>query len=100
MFTFPVGFALPIILYFLTRRLPKSYWISKIYPVMILSGGIYWAPYNIAYIWPALLSAWYSIVYICRQYLAFWLKYNYIFSAGFSSAIVIAVVITFFAVYY
>lgn len=41
---FPVGFALPIVLYLLTRRLPRSHWVSKIHPVMILSGGIHWAP--------------------------------------------------------
>lgn len=100
MSAFPVGFALPIILYFLTRRLPKSHWISKIHPVMILSGGVHWAPYNIAYIWPALLPAWYSMIYIRRRYLSFWSKYNYILSAGFSSAIAIAGVIIFFAVHY
>ncbi|KAL1863148.1 hypothetical protein Daus18300_008141 [Diaporthe australafricana] len=100
MSAFPVGFALPIVLYLLTRRLPRSHWVSKIHPVMILSGGIHWAPYNIAYIWPALLPAWYSMVYIRRRYLSFWSKYNYILSAGFSSAIAIAGVIIFFAVHY
>ncbi|KAK2601259.1 hypothetical protein N8I77_010722 [Diaporthe amygdali] len=97
---FPVGFALPIVLYFVTKRLPKSHWISKIHPVMVLSGGVHWAPYNIAYIWPALLPAWFSMVFIRRRYLAFWSKYNYILSAGFSSAIAIAGVIIFFAVHY
>ncbi|KAK2028611.1 OPT oligopeptide transporter [Colletotrichum zoysiae] len=97
---FPVGFAVPFVLYYFQRNYPRTHWFSKIHPVMILSGGISWSPYNIAYMWPAVLPGWLSMVYLRQRYLAFWSKYNYVFSAAFSTAIAIAGVIIFFAVSY
>ncbi|TIC90155.1 Oligopeptide transporter 2 [Colletotrichum higginsianum] len=97
---FPVGFAVPFIFYFFQRKFPRTHWFSKIHPVMILSGGISWSPYNIAYMWPAVLPGWVSMVYLRQRYLAFWSKYNYVLSAAFSTAIAIAGVIIFFAVSY
>ncbi|KAK1990115.1 OPT superfamily oligopeptide transporter [Colletotrichum falcatum] len=97
---FPVGFAVPFVLYYFQRNFPRTHWFSKIHPVMILSGGISWSPYNIAYMWPAVLPGWLSMVYLRQRYLAFWSKYNYVFSAAFSTAIALAGVIIFFAVSY
>ncbi|OHF03932.1 OPT oligopeptide transporter [Colletotrichum orchidophilum] len=97
---FPVGFALPFIFYYFQRKFPRTHWFAKIHPVMILSGGISWSPYNIAYMWPAVLPGWLSMVYLRQRYLAFWSKYNYVLSAAFSTAIAIAGVIIFFAVSY
>ncbi|KAK1529818.1 OPT oligopeptide transporter [Colletotrichum paranaense] len=94
---FPVGFALPFIFYYFQRKFPRTHWFAKIHPVMILSGGISWSPYNIAYMWPAVLPGWLSMVYLRQRYLAFWSKYNYVLSAAFSTAIAIAGVIIFFA---
>ena len=67
---------------------------------MFLNGGVHWAPYNIAYMWPALLPAWLSMSYLRTRYLAFWSRYNYVLSVAFSTAIALAGVIVFFAVSY
>ncbi|KAF6790334.1 opt oligopeptide transporter [Colletotrichum sojae] len=80
------------------RKFPRTHWVAKVHPVMILSGGISWSPYNIAYMWPAVIPGWLSMVYLRRRYLAFWFKYNYVLSAAFSTAIAIAAVVIFFAV--
>ncbi|EQB50734.1 OPT oligopeptide transporter [Colletotrichum gloeosporioides Cg-14] len=97
---FPVGFAIPILFYVFQRRFPRTHWVAKIHPVMILSGGISWSPYNIAYMWPAVIPGWLSMVYLRQRYLAFWSKYNYVLSAALSTAIAIAAVVIFFAVSY
>ncbi|RAK95546.1 OPT oligopeptide transporter [Aspergillus ibericus CBS 121593] len=97
---FPIGFAFPIITYFLQRRLPRTHWLSKFHPVMFLNGGVHWSPYNIAYMWPAVIPAYISMGYLRTRYLAFWSKYNYVLSAAFSTAIAIAGIIIFFAVNY
>ncbi|KAI8275740.1 Oligopeptide transporter 2 [Colletotrichum sp. SAR11_57] len=97
---FPVGFAIPILFYVFQRRFPRTHWVAKIHPVMILSGGISWSPYNIAYMWPAVIPGWLSMVYLRQRYLAFWSKYNYVLSAALSTAIAIAAVGIFFAVSY
>ncbi|KAF6826671.1 opt oligopeptide transporter [Colletotrichum plurivorum] len=105
---FPVGLALPILFYMFQRKFPRTHWVAKVHPVMVLSGGISWSPlsslmadirrYNIAYMWPAVIPGWLSMVYLRRRYLAFWSKYNYVLSAAFSTAIAIAAVVIFFAV--
>ena len=98
--SFPVGFALPIVFYFFQRKLPRTHWAAKIHPVMLMSGGSNWSPYNLAYMWPAVLPAWFSMVFLRQRYLAFWAKYNYVCSAAFSAAIAIAAVVIFFAISY
>jgi hypothetical protein len=97
---FPVGLAFPIVYYYATRRLPKSHWINKIHPVIIFNGGTIWSPYNLAYVWPAVVPAWLSWVYTRKRYLAFWSKYNYVLSAALKTGIAISAVIIFFAVAY
>ncbi|KAL3478476.1 OPT oligopeptide transporter protein-domain-containing protein [Aspergillus californicus] len=97
---FPIGFAFPIIVYFVQKRVPRTHWFSKFHPVMFLNGGVHWSPYNIAYMWPALLPAYISMSYLRTRYLAFWAKYNYVLSAAFSTGIALAGVIIFFAVSY
>ncbi|KAK1621551.1 OPT oligopeptide transporter protein-domain-containing protein [Colletotrichum phormii] len=64
---FPVGFALPFMFYYFQRKLPRTHWFAKIHLVMILSGGISWSPYNIAYMWPAVLPGWLSMVYLPQR---------------------------------
>ncbi|KAL4784292.1 OPT oligopeptide transporter protein-domain-containing protein [Aspergillus varians] len=97
---FPAGLAFPVIHYYATRHLPKTNILTKIHPVVILSGAHSWSPYNIGYMWPAVLPGWISWSYLRKRYLGFWSKYNYVLSAAFSSGIAIAAVVIFFAVSY
>ncbi|GIC86125.1 uncharacterized protein Aud_002488 [Aspergillus udagawae] len=91
---FPIGLALPVMLYFAQRRI---FWLRNINPVMLLHGGTTWSPFNLAYIWPAVPLSLLSMAYLKSRYLAFWAKYNYIASAAFSSAIAIASLLIYFA---
>ncbi|KAL4998892.1 OPT oligopeptide transporter protein-domain-containing protein [Aspergillus recurvatus] len=74
---FPMGLAIPFAVYAVQKRLPRGHWFAKFHPVMFLNGGIHWSPYNIAYMWPAVLPAYISMRYLRSRYLAFWSKYNY-----------------------
>ncbi|EEU35797.1 uncharacterized protein NECHADRAFT_94777 [Fusarium vanettenii 77-13-4] len=97
---FPVGLALPIIHYYATRRLPRTHWLTKVHPVVMMKGAYSWSPYNIGYMWPAVPPAWLSWIYLRKRYLAFWAKYNYTLSAAFSTGIAISAVVIFFALSY
>ncbi|PLB50379.1 OPT oligopeptide transporter [Aspergillus steynii IBT 23096] len=97
---FPIGLALPFVFYYAQKRVPQTHWFRRVHPVMLLAGGIHWSPYNIAYMWPAVLPAYISMKYLRTRYLAFWAKYNYVLSAAFSTAIALASVVIFFAVSY
>ncbi|KAL2843776.1 OPT oligopeptide transporter protein-domain-containing protein [Aspergillus pseudodeflectus] len=97
---FPAGLLFPILHYYATRHLQPTHWLTKIHPVVILSGAHAWSPYNLGYMWPAVLPGWISWNWLRRRYLGFWSKYNYVLSAAFSSGIAIAAVVIFFAVSY
>ncbi|TVY83077.1 Sexual differentiation process protein isp4, partial [Lachnellula suecica] len=94
---FPIGFVVPIVVYYAQKKFPKQTWLRQIHVVALMYGAIIWAPYNLSYIWPAVPIAWLSMVYTKKHFLAFWSKYNYVLSAAFSSAIAIAAIIIFFA---
>lgn len=93
----PLGIVIPLGFWLLQRRFPRSRWMRQIHPIALIYGCIYWAPYNLSYVWPAVPIAWLSWMYVKARYLAFWSKYNFVLSAAFSSGIAIAAIIMFFA---
>ncbi|KAJ6576172.1 OPT oligopeptide transporter protein-domain-containing protein [Mycena vulgaris] len=64
---------LPIPFFFLRKRFKVFEYIHL--PVL-LTGGLIWAPYNLANIWPAISVAYLFNVYIKKHYIAWWSKYN------------------------
>ncbi|CZS81346.1 unnamed protein product [Fusarium graminearum] len=97
---FPVGLAFPVLYYYATRNLPKTHFLTKLHPVVLFSGGHIWSPYNLAYVWPAVIPGWISWVIVRKRYLAFWAKYNYVLSAAWQTGIALSAVVIFFAVSY
>lgn len=115
---FPIGFILPfgmpsrtlqeiytchsilispsLVVYYARKRFPKATILRSIHPVVILAGGLIWAPvsylpkqcgidgfesnnsslfqYNISYVWPAVPFGYFSMVYLKSRYTAFWAK--------------------------
>ena len=70
---FFIGAVLPIPFYFLGKRWKVFRYFHA--PVL-LHGGLLWAPYNLANIWPAVPVAWLFNYYLKRRYLGWWSKYN------------------------
>ena len=70
---FLIGAVLPIPFYFLSRKWKVFRYFHA--PVL-LHGGLLWAPYNLANIWPAIPVAWLFNYYIKKRYLGWWSKYN------------------------
>lgn len=93
----PLGLLIPVLFWLLQKRFPKSRWMRQIHPIAMIYGCLYWAPYNLSYVIPAVPIAWLSWMYVKNRYLAFWSKYNFVLSASFSSGIAIAAIIMFFA---
>ncbi|KAM7205191.1 sexual differentiation process protein 2 [Naviculisporaceae sp. PSN 640] len=93
---FPIGVMLVVVFYMLSKRWPKNAILRNVHPVVILAGALTWAPFNMAYVWPAVPFAAFSWLYLKKRYLPFWSKYNYIVSAAFSCAIAIAGIVIFF----
>lgn len=95
---FPIGLLLPVALWYLRRKLPKNTFIRGIHPIPLLVGGLYYAPYNLTYLWPAVPVGYASMVYLKTRFLGFWSRYNYTLSAAFSCGVAISAVIQFFGI--
>lgn len=96
---FLVGALLPIPFYLLTKRFPGS-WVRYIHIPLLLNGVLYYCPYNISYVWPAVLVGFAFNHYIKQRYTRWWQKYAYVLTSSFSAGIAIAGVVIFFAVEY
>lgn len=97
---FPLGFFIPIILYYTRKYVKGADFLRNVHPVMIMVGGLIYAPYNLAYLAPALPFGWLSMIYMKKRFVALWSKYNYVLSAALSTGIAVSGVIMFFALQY
>lgn len=41
---FPVGFLIPIIYYYATKRIAPTHWLRQVHPVLLLTGAHAWSP--------------------------------------------------------
>ncbi|KAK4173098.1 putative oligopeptide transporter [Triangularia setosa] len=94
---FPLGVIVVILFWYLNKKWPKSSILRNAHPVVMMSGALVWAPYNLTYVWPAVPVAAFSWLYLKKRYLALWSKYNYVTSAAFSCGIAISGIVMFFA---
>ncbi|KAK5656720.1 hypothetical protein OQA88_4268 [Cercophora sp. LCS_1] len=94
---FPIGVAIVVFFYVLSLKWPKNPIIRNAHPVVMMGGALAWAPFNMAYLWPAVPVAAFSWLYLKNRFLSFWSKYNFVTSAAFSCAIAISGIVIFFA---
>lgn len=99
LYFFILGLVLPIAVYALKRRFPKSFWKHAHVPLLL--GGLNYLP-------PASgtnYGSWAIVglifgVYVKRKYALWWKRYAFVLSAALDSSIAIAAVIIFFAVFW
>ncbi|KAL5592696.1 hypothetical protein BROUX41_005716 [Berkeleyomyces rouxiae] len=94
---FPLGVAVVVIFYTLSRRFPKNTLLRGVHPVVALNGALIWAPFNLTYIWPAVPVAAFSWLYIRKRFVDLWSRYNYVLSAAFSCGVALSGIFIFFA---
>ncbi|KAK9370589.1 OPT oligopeptide transporter protein-domain-containing protein [Lipomyces kononenkoae] len=93
-----VGFILAPTFLILRKYYPKVF--RYVNPVLIIGGMGFWAPYNLSYYIPNLYLSLAFMFVIRRRFLAWWEKYNYVFSAAMSAGVAFSAIIIFFAVEY
>ena len=71
---FPIGAAITVLFWTLGRRYPRSRFLHNTHPVILIMGGVLWAPFNLTYIWPAVPVAAASWLWIKVRYVALWSK--------------------------
>ncbi|KAK1760196.1 OPT oligopeptide transporter protein-domain-containing protein [Echria macrotheca] len=97
MIGWPLGVLVSLGIWFLQRRLPQQKWLRQIHPVLILLGGLIWAPYNLSYAIPSVWIGWLSWIWCKNRFLGFWSKYNFVLSAAFTTGISLAGTVILFA---
>jgi OPT family oligopeptide transporter len=70
---FPLGAVLPIPFHFLRKKFEI---LAYFHTPIFLVGGLIWAPYNMANVWPAVPVAYLFNYYIKKRYVGWWTKYN------------------------
>lgn len=95
---FPLGLAIALAFWAIKRRFPHHSWLRQVHPVVLLSGAIHWAPYNLSYIWPAVPFAYLSWQYFKKRWAGLWSEYNFVLSSALSSGIAVAGLVIFFAI--
>jgi hypothetical protein len=93
-----IGVTLPVIIWGMQRLFPQQKWMRQINPVLLLSGALTWAPWNLSWTFPTVWISWLSWIWCKNRFVGFWSKYNFILSAAFSTAIAIAGTVMFFGV--
>ncbi|CAN3356566.1 oligopeptide transporter 2 [Diutina catenulata] len=81
------------------RILPRDY-ARKFQPTLILVGMLSYAPYNLSYYTGGLYVSIAFMWYIRERFTSWWVKYNYLLSAGLTSGVALSGIIIFFAVQY
>jgi len=74
---FPLGAIIPFIIYYFQKKFPNKSWLRQIHPVVLFYGALTLAPYNLAYVWPAVPISWFSMVFLKKRYLPFWSKVSF-----------------------
>ncbi|KAK9475197.1 OPT oligopeptide transporter protein-domain-containing protein [Dipodascopsis tothii] len=92
---FLIGALVPLPFYFLTRRYPR---LRKVNPILICGGMLVWAPYNLTYYTPGIITSFCFMYVIKTRYIGWWEKYNYVLSSALTAGVAFSAVILFFAV--
>lgn len=95
---FPLGVILVVFFYLLSLKWPRNPIIRNAHPVVMMGGALSWAPFNLAYMWPAVPVAAVSWLWLKKRFLGLWSKYNFVTSAALSCAIAISGIVIFFTV--
>lgn len=94
-YAMPFGAVLPVAIYFLIKRWPKSFWRNINVPIL-MAGPLGWAPYNWSYMQGTVVLALVFNFFIKRRYLGWWERYAYILTSSFTAAIGVSGLVMFF----
>ncbi|KAF4451331.1 hypothetical protein F53441_5675 [Fusarium austroafricanum] len=96
-YAIPFGVAFPIIIYYISKRWPNTFWRNVNAPVLF-AGPMGWAPFNWSYMQGTVVLAFVFNLFIKRRYTAWWEKYAYVLTSSLSAAIGISGAVMYFAV--
>ncbi|KAL7906470.1 OPT oligopeptide transporter domain-containing protein [Trichoderma velutinum] len=97
MFGLLAGLLWPVAWYLAKRALPNSI-LRYAHPIVMLLGGVLWAPLNLSMFWGALLFSYIFGVFIKDRWPGWWAKYALVLSSALTAGIVLSALVQFFAI--
>ncbi|EHK17282.1 uncharacterized protein TRIVIDRAFT_161010 [Trichoderma virens Gv29-8] len=97
MFGLLAGFLWPILWYLAKRAWPNTI-LRYAHPVVMLLGGVVWAPLNLSMFWGTLLFSYIFGIFIKGRWPAWWDKYALVLSSALTAGIVLSALVQFFAI--
>ncbi|KAH8887251.1 OPT superfamily oligopeptide transporter [Thozetella sp. PMI_491] len=91
------GLVWPIPWYFAKKRWPMSI-LRYAHPIVMMMGGIMWAPLNLSMMWQSLPFSWFFGVYIKDRWPGWWAKYALVLSTALTGGIALSALVQFFAI--
>jgi OPT family small oligopeptide transporter len=99
LYGFLFGALAPIPFYYLARRYPLSYW--RYVNIPVFCGGVGAIPAASAYNYAAWALTGFIFNYVVRRrHFRWWMRYNYILSAGLDAGVALCLIVMFFALQY
>ncbi|KAJ7811984.1 OPT oligopeptide transporter protein-domain-containing protein, partial [Mycena leptocephala] len=96
LYGFLFGALAPIPFYYLARRYPLSYW--RYVNIPVFCGGVGAIPAASAYNYAAWALTGFIFNYVVRRrHFRWWMRYNYILSAGLDAGVALCLIVMFFA---
>jgi len=99
MFLFPVGAALPVLLWLVTKRYPRSILNYLNFP-LIFTGVQYIPPSTSVNFVPWAIVGFIFQYVIRRRHFSWWTKYNYVLSAALDAGTAVGVILVYFCLQY
>jgi len=94
---FLIGAIAPIPLYFLSRRFPLSFWRYVNMPIFFGGTGAIPPASGINYAMWAIVGFFFNF-FMRRNHFRWWMRYNYILSAGLDAGVGLSLLVIFFCV--
>ncbi|KAK5111395.1 hypothetical protein LTR85_012169 [Meristemomyces frigidus] len=97
MFALIAGLFWPVPWYYAKKMWPKSI-LRYAHPLVMMMGGVVWAPNNLSMFWESLYFSYFFGVYVKNRWPGWWAKYALVLASALASGMAISGLVQFFAI--
>jgi len=95
-----IGAVLPVPFYLAEKRFPKVKWLKRVHIPLAMSATAAIPPATAINYFPWVMVGLFFSWFVFRRWNGWWLKYNYLLSAGLDTGIALCTFLLFFCFYY
>ncbi|KAJ5719882.1 hypothetical protein N7493_006760 [Penicillium malachiteum] len=84
--------------WFFGRKMWPGSFFRYAHPIVMMLGGVLWAPMNLSMFWQSLMLAWVFGVWVKSRFPDWWNKYVFVLGASLTTGVAVASLVQFFAI--